>query len=110
MSYGTDPLDRFRRAGVCWSDPQGAVAQSTKFEFVINLQNGQRARPRSTVDAHRPRRRGYRVTLGALLSNASAPRTNVSDARGIKDLPETSTPVTPSDFSRVARTAISDAY
>jgi hypothetical protein len=27
------------------------VVQSTKFEFVINLQNGQRARPRSAADA-----------------------------------------------------------
>src|SRR5499433_2319113 len=38
------------------------VVQPTKFEFVINLQTGQGARPRSAADPARPRRRGDRVS------------------------------------------------
>src|SRR5215831_13295807 len=37
------------------------VVQPTKFEFVINLQTGQGARPRSAAVATRPRRRGDRM-------------------------------------------------
>src|SRR5262245_2020316 len=41
------------------------VVQPTKFEFVINLQTGQGARPRSAADPARPRRRGDRVSAPA---------------------------------------------
>src|SRR5215475_11577546 len=43
------------------------VVQPTKFEFVINLQTGQGARPRHSADAARPRRRGDRIRKSAAM-------------------------------------------
>jgi ABC-type uncharacterized transport system substrate-binding protein len=52
MSYGNDPVDAYRRAGVYTgrilngaSPSELPVDQATKFEFVINLKNCQGARP-----------------------------------------------------------------
>src|SRR5262249_39934796 len=44
------------------------VVQPTKFEFVINLQTGQGARPRHSADAARPRRRGDRMIRRAFIT------------------------------------------
>src|SRR5262245_65450530 len=44
------------------------VVQPTQFEFVINLQTGQGARPRHSADAARPRRRGDRMKRRAFIT------------------------------------------
>ena len=44
------------------------VEQATKFELVINLQDGQVARPRCAADAARPRRRGDRMKRRQFIS------------------------------------------
>ena len=68
MSYGTDFADAFRQVGVYTGKIlKGAkpadlpVVQSTKFEFVINMQTAQSARPRGAAGAARHRRRGDRI-------------------------------------------------
>jgi hypothetical protein len=61
------------------------IERTTKFEWVINLKSRETARPRNPTHAARPRRRGDRLTLGALL--APAPPTNFSEARAFPELP-----------------------
>ena len=56
MSYGTDIPESFRQVGVYAGQilksakpADLAMPQSTKFEFVINMQNGEGARPRGAA-------------------------------------------------------------
>jgi hypothetical protein len=70
MSYGTDLIDMFRQVGIYTGNilkgtkpADLPVVQSTKFEFVINLQNCQAARHRSVADAARYCGRGDQVTV-----------------------------------------------
>ena len=68
MSYGTDRVDAFRQVAsfvdriLRGSNPGDLPVQTpTKYETVVNLKNGEGARPRSTVIAFGARRRGDRM-------------------------------------------------
>ena len=65
MSYGTDRVDAFRQVAsfvdriLRGSNPGDLPVQApTKYETVVNLKNGEGARPRSTVIAFGARGRG----------------------------------------------------
>ena len=79
MSYGTDLADGYRHIGrLCRAYPKGEkpadlpVCQSTKFEFVINLQTAKALDLEYSTGALASRRRGDRVR-GAICCTCSRP-------------------------------------
>ena len=72
MSYGASLRDAYRQVGSMPAASSRAPSRRTcrscrrgKFELVINLQNGEIARPHRTADAARDGRRGDRVGLAS---------------------------------------------
>ena len=66
MSYGTTLVGSFHQVGIYTGQIlKGAkpadlpVLQTAKFEFVINLKNGESSRPRYSHRRFSPRRRGH---------------------------------------------------
>ena len=72
---------------------------------VINSPDRKDARPRSAAECARPRRRGDRVMLGALLPPDTANKF-LGCSRYQGDSQKTSTPVPLAGFSRVVRAAV----